>query len=86
MTTQRYGAPSRKVGKRFVGIMSVEPDGFHTRKWNSEIVIVFQSVILQRTQGVNKYAQICKRILFRLDFFNYGAFDKIMKDMYNSAM
>ena len=56
------------------------------RKWNAERVIVFQSVILQRAQGINNSAQIRKRILFRLDLWNLGAFDKLVKDTYNSAM
>ena len=54
--TQHYGAPSGKVGKRFVGILSVELDGVYVRKGNSERVIVFQSVILQRAQGVKNSA------------------------------
>ena len=70
--TQRYDPPSGKVGKIFVGILSVELDGIRARKWNAERVIVFQSVILQRAQGVKNYAQIRKRILFRLDLWNRG--------------
>ena len=50
MTTQRYDAPSGKVGKRFVVILSVELDGIRARKWNAERVIIFQSVILQHTR------------------------------------
>ena len=46
LPTQRYDAPSGKVGKIFVGILSVELDGVCARKWNNESVIVFQSVIL----------------------------------------
>ena len=45
-----------------------------------------QSVILQRDQGVNSSAQICKRILFLLDYWNHEAFDELLKDTYNSAM
>ena len=62
MPTQRSDAPSGKFGKRFTGILSVELDGVHARKWNAERVIIFQSVILQRTQGVNNSAQIQKRV------------------------
>ena len=65
--TQIYDAPSGKFGKRYVGILSVELDGFRARKWNAERVIVFQSDILQRAQGVNNFAQIRKCILFRID-------------------
>ena len=45
-----------------------------------------QSVILQRDQGVNSSAQICKRILFLLDYWNHEAFDELLKDTYNLAM
>ena len=86
MPTQRYDAPSGKVGKRFVGILSVELDRIRARKWNDDRVIFFQSVILQRAQGVNNSAQIRKRILFRLDLWNRGASGYPAKDMYNSAM
>ena len=64
MMNQRYDTPSGKVGKRLVGILSVELDRVRARKWNTERVIVFQSVIVQRAQGVNNPAQIRKRILF----------------------
>ena len=49
-------------------------------------MIVFQSVTLQRAQGVNNSAQIRNRILFQLDLGNRGEFDELMKDTYNSAM
>ena len=68
MPTQRYDIPPGKFGNIFFGILSVELDGVRARKWNSDRVIVFKSVILQRAQGVNNSAQICKRIFFRLDF------------------
>ena len=62
--TQHYYALSRKFGRRFVGILSVELDWVCARNWNAERVIVFQSVILQHAQGVNNSAQIRKRIFF----------------------
>ena len=58
MPTQRYYAPSGKFGKRFMEIFLIELDRVRTRKWIAERVIVFQSVILQRAQGVNNSAQI----------------------------
>ena len=63
MPTQHYDAPSGKVRSIFVGILSVELDVVCARKWNAERVIVFQCVVLQRAQGGNNSAQICKRIL-----------------------
>ena len=81
--TQRYNAPSQKSGTRFFGILYVELDEVCASKWNMEKVIVFKSVILQRAPGANSYAQIRKRILFGLDFWNCGVFDKLVKDTYN---
>ena len=46
----------------------------------------FQSVILQRTQGVNNPAKINKLLLFPLGCYNHGAFDELVKYTYNSAM
>ena len=86
MPTQLYDAPSREVGKRFVGILSVELGGVRSRKWNTERVLIFQYIILKILHGVNNSAQIRKRILFRLDFWNHGALDELVKDTYNSAL
>ena len=86
MPTQRYDAPSGKFGKRFFGIMYVELDGVRDSKWNAETVMVFQSIILQRAQGLNNSAQIRKRILFRLNCCNCRSFDELVNDTYNSAM
>ena len=46
--TQYYDVPSSKFGRIFFGILSVEIDRVPARKWKSERVIVFYSVILQR--------------------------------------
>ena len=67
-----------------MGILSIELDRVRARKSNAERVIVFQSVILQRAQGVNNSAQIRKRILFQFDCWNRGAFDELVQDTYNS--
>ena len=78
--TQRSDAPSRKVGKRFVGILSVELDEVRARKWNAKRVVVFQSIILHCAQGVNNSVQICNCILFQPDLWNRGEFDEIVND------
>ena len=69
-----------------MGILSVELYRVRARNCNSERVIFFQSIILQRAQVVNNSAQIRKRVFFLLDFLNRGAFDNIVKDTYNYAM
>ena len=64
MPTQLYYASAGKVRNIFFGIVHVELDGVHARKWNIERVIFFQSFILKHAQGVNNSAQICKHTLF----------------------
>ena len=86
MPIQRYNTPSGKSRKIFVGILSIELDRFSARKWNVERVIIFQSVILQRSQGINNSAKIRKHILFQLNCWNQGEFDKPVKYTYNSAL
>ena len=41
MPTQRYDTPSGEVGKRFVGILSVELDRVLARKCNADRVVFF---------------------------------------------
>ena len=86
MTIQCYDALPGKLWRKFFRTLSVHLYGVCTRNWNSERVIIFQSVILQRVQGVNNYAQICKSIFFWFDCCNRGAFSKLVKEAYNSAM
>ena len=64
----------------------MELDRVCARKWNSERVIVFQSVILKCAEGVNNSKHIRACILFRLNFWNCGAFDKLVKDTFNSVI
>ena len=86
LLTQRYDAPSGKVGKRFVRFFSVELDRIRARKCDAERVIVFQSVILQCAQGVNNSAQIRNRFLFRPYLWSRGVFEELVKYTYNSTM
>ena len=58
LPTQRYNVPSRKFGRKIVTTLSVELNGIQDWKWNSERVIVFQLVILQRSQDVNNAKNI----------------------------
>ena len=47
MPLRRYDAPSRRVGRRFVGKLGSELKGVRDRLWNSGRFIVFRTVILQ---------------------------------------
>ena len=82
LPNQRYDAQSGKFGKIFVATISVEIDRIKAWKWNYEQVIVFQLVILQDAQAVNKSKHIRARIQFLLDLCNSGAFDELVKDTF----
>ena len=64
MPTKRYDVPSGKVGRIFVGTLSVELDGLQDWNWNYKRVIVFQSVILEHAQRVNNSKNILARKCF----------------------
>ena len=70
MPTQRYVVISGKFSKIFFGTLSVDLNGVQARKWNFERVIVVQSVILQRAQGVNNSKHNHTRILFQSNCWN----------------
>ena len=67
MPSRRYGAPSGKVGQRFLGTLWVEMQGVRDRRWNLERFIFFQTVILQRARHVTASQAIRRRIEKRLD-------------------
>ena len=67
MPSRRYGAPSGKVGRRFIGMLGAEMQGVRDRRWNSEGFIVVQTVILQRARHVKTSHTIRRRIAKRLD-------------------
>ena len=62
----------------------MELDGVRAQKCNSDRVIVFQSAILQLAQGVNNSKNVRAHILFRIDLLNCGAFDELVKDIFNA--
>ena len=65
----------RKSWEIFVATLSVKLDGVQARKWNSDNVIAFQLVIIQRAQAVINMKHICMHIQFLLDFCNRGVFE-----------
>ena len=86
MPTQRYCAPSRKVGKIFVATLSVDIGSVRYRKWNSERVIIFQSVILQHSKYFNNAKHICTLIQFWLNWWNRGVIYELVKDTFDASI
>ena len=74
-----------KVGRTFFATLSVELDEVRARKCNSERLIMFQSVFLQRVQGVNNSKHICAHIMCKLSLWNREAFDELVNDTFNVA-
>ena len=74
----------RKTWKKICHTLSVEIDGVRAQKWNYDRVIFYQSFILLCARGINNTKHICTHILFRLDCWNCGAFEKLMKDKFNA--
>ena len=83
MLTQCYDVTPGKFRRIFVRTFSVDFESVQAQKWNSEMVIIFQSFGFKRSQGVNNYKHICAFILFQLNYWNHGAFDELVKDTFN---
>ena len=71
---RHYDAPCGRVGRRFVHDLATELTGFQQCRWNSEKLIFFQTVILQRGQHVTSSSTIMRRIDRRLDAWEAGEF------------
>jgi hypothetical protein len=77
--SQRYDAPSGKVGRRFVESITTLLDGVQTRKWNAERFLLFQMVVMQRTRDVTRLRDIRKRIMLRMEDWEEGTFDMLVQ-------
>ena len=49
---QRYDVLAGRVGHVFINALAEELEGVEGRQWNTERLIIFQTVILQRTTKV----------------------------------
>ena len=77
---RRYDASRGRVGRRFVGTLGVDLKGVRDRLWNSERFIVFQTVILQRSQYVTASQAIRRRIGKRMDAWSEGKHSMLVED------
>ena len=72
--------PSRRVGRRFVGMLGDDLRGVQDRLWNSERFIFFQTVILQQARHVTASHAIRRRIKNRLDAWREGKHAVLVED------
>ena len=73
--TERYDILSGQARKRFLLTLAAELNGIRHWKWKSELVIIFQMVILQQARLVTVTKNIQAKIDSRIDLWNSGAFD-----------
>ena len=82
LPTQRYEVPSVQMGKRFVDNLAVDLDIIRNRHWNTERVIVFQSVILYPDCLVSSTRNICDQITSCFYLWNKVVYDKLVQYYY----
>ena len=80
MPTQHYDVPSGRIGNWYVGILLTEIDGIRNHHWDTERVIIFQTVILKNISQVSGSRNICDQIYSRLDLCNKSAYDELVQD------
>ena len=73
------------LGKRFVNLLANEFRGARLRKWNSERVVIFPSVILQRKPNMSA-KQIKKVIEQRLYMWEAGRFKELCNEVINKGI
>ena len=73
-------------GIRLILTLAAELDCIRGQKWNSEQVIIFQMVILQRVRLVTGAKNIFAWIDVQLNSWNSGAFDKIVCNSYAASV
>ena len=80
LSFRRYHLPNGNVGRKFVEMLADEIDHVAEKKSNSERLIVFQVLILQREMLVSKSSDIRRLIGRRLKMWEDGLFDALMHD------
>ena len=77
---QRYDLPGGSVGRRFVEILAKEVSSVANLKENSERMIVFQAVVLQKETLHKKSGDVRRLLTKRMDLLEKGEFDVLMSE------
>ena len=80
LSFRRYHLPNGNVGRKFVETLAKEIDLVAEKKTNSERLIVYQVLILQREALVSKSADVRRLIGKRLEMWEDGLYDALMHD------
>ena len=77
---RRYDLPGGSVGRRFVDILAREVTCVATQKENSEQLVVFQVLMLQREPRTTKGADVRRLLTKRMDLWENCAFDTLVQE------
>ena len=82
LSFRRYDLPNGNVGRKFVETLRIrnEIELMADKKANSERLIVFQILVLQREALVSKTGDIRRLISRRLEMWENGLFDALLHD------
>ena len=85
MPLRRYDAPSGKVDRRFIRMLSAKLLGVRNPRWSSVRFIVFQTVILQRARHITASHEIRRQIEKRLEAWGAGKHAMLVRDTLRSC-
>jgi hypothetical protein len=74
----QYAVPKGAVGKRFLTVLTHELAQVQAREWNSERLLIFVAVLLQKSAGVRQSKDICLRLSRRMDLWAHGSFTALV--------
>jgi hypothetical protein len=77
---KQYDAPKGSVGNRFIMKLSEIIAGIKSRKFNSEVLMVYIMVILQRTKDVKGSGDIRRRLTRRMNDWEEGKFLMLVQE------
>ena len=72
--------PKKGSGKTIFGIFAAKLQGIMARYWNSERLIVFAAVVLQKSTMVRLAVDIQRRLSTRLDLWDNGRYSALIDD------
>ena len=78
--TKAFDVPNKSTGKRFISNVAGILRDIKSRKCNSEKLIVYIIVTLQRERGVTSAGDINKRIANRMKAWSEGKYEMLVQD------
>ena len=82
LPNRKYNLPKNSTGKKFIHLLTTEINNIVQRKSNSKKVIVFMSVILQKSKDIKKSKDVKALLERRMTLWQKEEFDTVV----NSAL